>query len=57
MVDEESQIANAGEECPYCFSLEGYKIVGQVKASGEEEASVDEEASESEEVSSEAEPS
>ena len=39
VVDEESQIANAGEECPYCFSLEGYKIVGQVKASGEEEAS------------------
>lgn len=39
VVDEESQIANAGEECPYCFSVEGYKIVGQVKASGEEEAS------------------
>lgn len=51
VVDEESQIANAGEECPYCFSLEGYKIVGQVKASGEEEASVDEEASESDEDS------
>ena len=39
VVDEESQIANAGEECPYCFSVEGYKIVGQVKASGEEEVS------------------
>ena len=39
VVDEESQIANAGEECPYCFSVEGYKIVGQVKASGEEEDS------------------
>ena len=49
VVDEESQIANAGEECPYCFSVEGYKIVGQVKASGEEEASVDEEVSESDE--------
>ena len=23
VVDEESQIANAGEECPYCFSVEG----------------------------------
>ena len=23
VVDEESQIANAGEECPYCFSEEG----------------------------------
>ena len=43
VVDEESQIANAGEECPYCFSVEGYKIVGQVKASGEEEGSVSDE--------------
>lgn len=51
VVDEESQIANAGEECPYCFSVEGYKIVGQVKASGEEEASVDEEVSEPDEDS------
>ena len=51
VVDEESQIANAGEECPYCFSVEGYKIVGEVKASGEEEASVDEQASVDEEVS------
>ena len=49
VVDEESQIANAGEECPYCFSVEGYKIVGEVKTSGEEEASVDEEVSESDE--------
>lgn len=51
VVDEESQIANAGQECPYCFSVEGYKIVGQVKVSGEEEASVDEEVSESDEAS------
>lgn len=56
VVDEESQIANAGEECPYCFSVEGYKIVGQVKASGEEEASVDEEVSESDEDSIQGEP-
>ena len=56
VVDEESQIANAGEECPYCFSVEGYKIVGQVKASGEEEASVDEEVSKSDEDSIQVEP-
>lgn len=56
VVDEESQIANAGEECPYCFSVEGYKIVGQVKASGEEEASVDEEVSGSDEDSIQGEP-
>lgn len=56
VVDEESQIANAGEECPYCFSVEGYKIVGQVKVSGEEEDSVDEEVSESDEDSIQGEP-
>lgn len=55
VVDEESQIANAGEECPYCFSVEGYKIVGQVKASGEEEASVDQEVSDSDENSTQSE--
>lgn len=37
VVDEESQIANAGEECPYCFSVEGYKIVGEVKTSDDAE--------------------
>lgn len=47
VVDEESQIANAGEECPYCFSVEGYKIVGEVKASSDEDTSEDEEVSES----------
>lgn len=47
VVDEESQIANAGEECPYCFSVEGYKIVGEVKTpddsedTSEEDVSVD----------------
>ena len=56
VVDEEAQLASAGEECPYCFSVEGYKIVGQVKASGEEEAAVDEEVSESDEDSIQGEP-
>ena len=29
-IDDESQLANIDEECPYCFSTNGYKIVGQV---------------------------
>lgn len=30
VIDEESQLANIGEECPYCYSSDGYKIIGQV---------------------------
>lgn len=30
IVDEESQLANVGDECPYCYSVEGYKVVGEV---------------------------
>lgn len=29
-IDDESQLANIDEECPYCFSTNGYKVVGQV---------------------------
>lgn len=43
VVDEESQIANAGEECPYCFSVEGYKIVGEVKTPDDSEDTSEEE--------------
>lgn len=49
VVDEESQIANAGEECPYCFSVEGYKVVGEVKTSEKEEEVSKDEVSESDE--------
>lgn len=29
-IDEDGEIANMGEECPYCYSSDGYKIIGQV---------------------------
>lgn len=29
-IDEEGKVANVGEECPYCYSSEGFKIIGQV---------------------------
>lgn len=35
-IDDESQLANIDEECPYCFSTNGYKIVGQVEPFKEE---------------------
>ena len=28
--DEETEIANEGDECPFCYSTDGYEIVGQV---------------------------
>lgn len=30
VIDEESQLANVGELCPYCFTGDGYKIIGKV---------------------------
>lgn len=30
IVDDESSLVNVEEECPFCFSNEGYKIVGMV---------------------------
>ena len=29
-VDEEQQLANVGEECPYCYTSDGFKIIGEV---------------------------
>ena len=42
-VDEEENVANMDEECPYCFSNDGYKVIGQVAPFGqvEEEITVD----------------
>lgn len=31
IIDEETQLANVGEECPYCFSVDGFKVIGEVK--------------------------
>ena len=30
VIDEDEQLANVGEECPYCYTSDGFKIVGQV---------------------------
>lgn len=29
-IEEDEESANIGEECPYCYSVDGYKIVGEV---------------------------
>lgn len=30
IVDEESQLANVEEECPFCYTTDGFKIIGEV---------------------------
>ena len=30
IIDDESSLANIDEECPYCYSTDGYKIIGEV---------------------------
>lgn len=30
IIDEESQMANVGECCPYCYETDGFKIIGKV---------------------------
>ena len=55
IIDEESQMANVGELCPYCFTGDGYKVVGKVapykditvEASGDVDVKVDGKAVES----------
>ena len=37
-VDEEQDLANVGEECPFCYSNDGFKIIGEVAPYGETEA-------------------
>lgn len=31
VVDEEKKLANVDEECPYCYNVGGYEIVGEIK--------------------------
>ena len=51
VINEEEDMANVGEICPYCQSSDGYKIIGQVAAyKPEEETEVEAETAEDEEV-------
>ena len=40
-VDEEEALANIGEECPYCYTSDGFKVIGEVAPFSEEEAEED----------------
>lgn len=29
-IDEEQELANVGEDCPYCYTSDGFKVIGEV---------------------------
>ena len=43
VISEEDNLANEGEECPFCFSNDGYKIIGQIQPFEEVEKEMEEE--------------
>lgn len=49
-VDETGELANVGEECPYCFTPDGFKVIGEVVAFGDDSSEEDVEESEITEV-------
>lgn len=40
-VDDNVEFANVGEECPYCYTSDGFKIIGEVTEYGDEEEKVE----------------
>ena len=52
-VIEDGEDVNVDEECPFCYSQSGYKVVGQVKPFVREDEEEDEEESEEEEETEE----
>ena len=40
-VNEEEDLANVGEECPFCYSNDGFKVIGEVAPYGESEEEPD----------------
>lgn len=46
-LDEEQTLANVGEECPYCYTSDGFKVIGEVSAfGGETETNTDDDVTE-----------
>lgn len=41
-IDEESELVNIEEECPYCYSTEGYEVIGQIAPYETKEKEVEE---------------
>lgn len=41
IINEDGDLVNAGDECPYCRSVDGYKIIGEVAPYSETEVDVE----------------
>lgn len=48
VISETEDVVNDGEECPYCYSTYGYKVIGQVAPYEKEEVKVEVEAKKNE---------
>jgi hypothetical protein len=53
VLSEDETIANADEECPFCYSTDGFKVIGQVSEFEEESAEEEPETEETIEVEEE----
>lgn len=53
IIDDESETANIDEECPFCYSVDGFKIIGQVKPFNQEEAEEEKDSDDEEKSSDE----
>ena len=50
-IDEEQQLANVGEECPYCYTSDGFKVIGEVSPfNSETEVEVEETTTDDEQI-------
>lgn len=48
VIDEVEELANVGEECPYCYTADGFKVLGQIAPFSDDVKPTEDEVSEEE---------
>lgn len=48
VIDEVEELANVGEECPYCYTADGFKVLGQIAPFSDDVEPTEDEVSEEE---------
>lgn len=48
VIDEVEELANVGEECPYCYTADGFKVLGQIAPFSDDVQPTEDEVSEEE---------
>lgn len=48
VIDEVDELANVGEECPYCYTADGFKVLGQIAPFSDDVKPTEDEVSEEE---------